>query len=365
MRAEEICQKLRNRIISGEFSETGTLPRRHILLHEYNASNMTVQRVINQLMKEGFLISRGSKGISLSPAPPNRYRYALVIPPTDRREEIQNDTRWDAMENAVELYQTEHPAYSFVYYTIHESGRLQPNYLRLLDDLKKGLLAGVILTYALYSDLIAGLQDYPVVIHEPKDPSINGIKYQYDWISMVKCAIERLKTLQKRKIAVILFALMDLNVEKQIRKLLLESNLRTCPEWIQGTILRTQEDPWPERLIELLYKPEMPETPDGLIVLNENFLPSIVGVLKRRKIRLGTDVHVISHCNIPTNKSLLKNIDYISFNFTTLLDDSIKTLELIRKGENVSENNYSLPECVFPLRQERNEKNVKNKEIQP
>ena len=90
MRTEEIIQDLRRRIIGGEFAVSGTLPRRHLLLEHYDASNMTVQRAINQLAEEGFLVSRGSKGIFLSATPPNRFRYALVVQPSEVRMEIKD-----------------------------------------------------------------------------------------------------------------------------------------------------------------------------------------------------------------------------------------------------------------------------------
>ncbi len=359
MRTEEIIQDLRNRIITGEFSKTGTLPRRHILLQHYDASNMTVQRAINQLMEEGFLVSRGSKGMFLSPNPPNRFRYALVVQPPEQRTEIQDDTLWNAMENAVTIYQARHPEYSFSYYMISESGRHQPNYLRLLEDLRNGLLAGVILPRALDSDLIAGFRDYPTVIHDPKDRTTNGIKYYYDWIAMTKFAIEQLKELGARKIAVIILALASPQFAERIEKLVLESDVESCPEWIQGVFQQTPHAPWTARLIELLYKPGMPETPDGLIVLNENLLPSIVGALKRRKIKPGTDVHVISHCNIPADKPHLKNIGYIAFNFSTLLDNSIKAMENLRAGKNVTEHNPILPEYVLA-----SHKTIKSEQMQ-
>ena len=183
MRTEEIIQDLRRRIIGGEFAVGGTLPRRHLLLEHYDASNMTVQRAINQLAEEGFLVSRGSKGIFLSATPPNRFRYALVVQPSEVRMEIKDDTLWSAVENAVELYHEKHPEYSFSYYTIRESGAHQPEYLRLKEDLKNGLLAGAIIPRSLDNELLDGLRPHPIAVYTKLEKHVHGIRFFLDWVS--------------------------------------------------------------------------------------------------------------------------------------------------------------------------------------
>lgn len=346
MRAEEIIQDLRKRIISGEFAVGGTLPRRHILLSHYDTSNMTVQRAVNQLTTEGFLVSHGSKGISLSQTPPNRFRYALVIPPEGERTEIKDDTLWSAFEDAAELYREKHPEYSFAYYNIRESGALQPEYLRLKENLKNGLLAGVIIPRSLDSTLLEGLRAYPVAVYTRLEKNVHGIQFFHDWVSMTNLALEQLKQQHVRKAALVMFATTDLHVAESIEKNMLASDLQTCPEWIQGVFQSTCCS-WGGRLISLLYKQGNPEIPDGLIVLNENLLPSILAELKRLGLKPGKDVHVVSHCNLPRLHPFQKNVTYVAFNQETLLSKSIEALEAVRCGKAVQVTNPIIPELVI------------------
>lgn len=346
MRTEEIIQDLRRRIIGGEFAVGGTLPRRHLLLEHYDASNMTVQRAINQLAEEGFLVSRGSKGIFLSATPPNRFRYALVVQPSEVRMEIKDDTLWSAVENAVELYHEKHPEYSFSYYTIRESGAHQPEYLRLKEDLKNGLLAGAIIPRSLDNELLDGLRPHPIAVYTKLKTHVHGIRFFLDWVSMTKLALERLKQHHARKAALIMIATTDQRVIESIEKTVLASDLQSCPEWIQGVFQLSSQHSWGGRLITLLYKQGMPDVPDGLIVLNENLLPSILAELKRLGLKPGEDVHVVSHCNIPTIHAFQKNVDYVAFNQETLLSRSIEALEAVRCGKPVQENNLIEPELI-------------------
>lgn len=347
MRTEEIIQDLRRRIIGGEFAVGGTLPRRHLLLEHYDASNMTVQRAINQLAEEGFLVSRGSKGIFLSATPPNRFRYALVVQPSEVRMEIKDDTLWSAVENAVELYHEKHPEYSFSYYTIRESGAHQPEYLRLKEDLKNGLLAGAIIPRSLDDELLEGLRPHPIAVYTRLEEHVHGIRFFHDWISMTNLALEQLKQHHARKAALIMIATTDQRVIESIEKTVLASDLQSCPEWIQGVFQLSSQHSWGGRLIALLYKQGMPDVPDGLIVLNENLLPSILAELKRLGLKPGKDVHVVSHCNIPAIHAFQKNVDYVAFNQETLLSRSIEALEAVRCGKPVQKNNPVEPELII------------------
>lgn len=363
MRTEEIIQDLQRRIIGGEFAVGGTLPRRHLLLEHYDASNMTVQRAINQLAEEGFLVSRGSKGIFLSATPPNRFRYALVVQPSEVRMEIKDDTLWSAVENAVELYHEKHPEYSFSYYTIRESGAHQPEYLRLKEDLKNGLLAGAIIPRPLDNELLDGLRPHPIAVHDSKSATVPGIKFYYDWVAMTKLALEQLKQRHARKAALIMLATTNPVLAGRIEETVLTSSLFSCPEWIQGIFQRTDQISWAARLTALLFKPGMPEIPDGLIVLNENLLPSILSELKRLGLKPGKDVHVVSHCNIPSSRAFQKNTDYVAFNFSRLLSESIAAIEAIRSGNSIKENNPVKPELIIQdkklsIKQHKNERTV-------
>ena len=346
MRKEEIVQNLRSRIIAGEFSSQGALPLRHFLLEHYDASNMTVQRAINQLTGEGFLFSRGSKGVVLSPTPPNRFRFAVVTAPSEAREEIFNDSLWGALQQSLVEYHRLHPEYSFETYTIRVSGPYQPEYLRLQNDLRCGLLAGVIIPRLLDAALLNGLRGYPVVVHDRRADATYGFRYFYDWSSMTAMAIEQLKRRGASRIAVIMLATSSRRVADSVERAVFSSSgTISHPEWIQGVFFRDAETPWGAHLVRLLFR-NRGDCPDGLVVLNENLLGQVVGQLDAMSLVLGRDVHLVSHCNVPATGRHMRNVDYVSFNALKLLERSIRTLEQLRDDSQLPDNIPITPELI-------------------
>lgn len=65
-KVDTIIDGLRNRILADEFGEMGKLPSFRKLVKEYETSQETMNKAIQALQAEGFLISSGAKGVFIN-----------------------------------------------------------------------------------------------------------------------------------------------------------------------------------------------------------------------------------------------------------------------------------------------------------
>ena len=348
MRNEEIILDLRRRIVSGEFSPGNALPRRHELLASYQASNETVQRAVNQLAQEGFISSRGSKGMFLSDNPPNLFRFGVVLPPNHHEMEANGDTRWSALERAIREISTERPEYSFALYHIDRySDPDLPEFRRLVEDLELGLIAGVIFSSPVNPELLLRVRQFRIVLHSPASMDvIPAVVMRHDHLMLARMAVERLLLRGASRVAILLAARTAETTIAEVEQCVRESGVVCRPEWVHG-IHHLPEGVWEaSRLIRLLFAPVQPERPDGLIVLNENLLFPALSGLRECGIVPGRKVQIVSHCNIPLTRALPEGFSYVGFNAESLLLHSIDRLRQPRVE--VPEVEFIHPEYVSP-----------------
>jgi DNA-binding GntR family transcriptional regulator len=62
-KVEKFIDALRNRILSGEFGNTGRLPSFRTLATEYNTTQETMNKTMQALQAEGLITSLGAKGV--------------------------------------------------------------------------------------------------------------------------------------------------------------------------------------------------------------------------------------------------------------------------------------------------------------
>lgn len=328
MRNEEIILDLRRRIVSGEFPPGNALPRRHELLASYQASNVTVQRAVNQLAQEGFINSRGSKGMFVTDNPPNLFRFGVVLPPNHHEMEVNGDTQWSALEQAMKDISQERPEYSFSLYHIdlHCDPDL-PEFRRLREDLELGLIAGVIFSCSVEPQMLLRLKPFRVVLHSPAwEEVIPATVMKHDYRMLAQMAVERLLLRGVSRVAVLMAARTRETVVAAVEQCVRDSGAICRPEWVHG-IHHLPEGVWEaSRLIRLLCTPAQPERPDGLIVLNENLLPPVLAGLRECGIVPGREIQIVSHCNTPATKPLASGINYVAFNAKSILLHSIDRL---------------------------------------
>lgn len=328
----EIIDDLRSRIVRGEYAPGSQLERRAELLKQCGASNVTVQRAISQLRKEGFLESRGSKGMYVVNNPPHTSRFALVLPPRRQHGQENNDPRWNALEIAADELVQKFPTYHIEQYLIDSNGgNKQFEYQRLLNDLKLGRLAGTLLPTPFPRELMEPLSHYPLILQEPLYENIvPAVIYLYDYNAMTELAADILLARGCRRIALLISSETNPMLVSQLERTWLRRSPETRPEWFQGLYIELRQMRWNARIIKLMFSPNNASVPDGLIVLNEKSTPDIVEALHGMGFFPGENIHIVAHRNLPFVTPRLDKIDYVAFNNSQLLQNGVEAITRYR-----------------------------------
>lgn len=333
MKRDEIVRYLKNRILSEEIAPGSFLPLRSDLIRECEASNVTVQNAINRLAAEGFLRSCGSKGVMVSVYPPHKYRVGVLLPASGWPEK-NFDTKWFAVEQALDMVEKDGSHISFERYRVSKEMSMHDDELKKLSNaLNESLLAGVIVPFSLPDGLLMPLNGYPVVQHEPRNAKvIRAVSFNHNYIAMAEMAVKKLLECGATKIAVIMGSEMPAFFIREIEKVLFNcKEICTKKEWIQSLSNTSRGIVWAENLLRLVFAPELRERPDGLVVLNENLLNPVTESLHELDMIIGKDIHVCSHSNIPTLTPVSDKIHFLAFDWCEIFRKSIWCINRFHK----------------------------------
>src|SRR5262245_16701893 len=75
----EFKTMLRRQIVSGVYPPGGRLPTREQLQHQYKLSAITVQRALDELCRERFIVAKTKLGTFVTERPPHLTDYAIVF----------------------------------------------------------------------------------------------------------------------------------------------------------------------------------------------------------------------------------------------------------------------------------------------
>lgn len=323
MTRDEIVHYFKQGIGNGGFAPCSPLPVRKELLRVCEASNVTVQRALNILIEEGFIRSRGSRGLEIAAHPPCTCRFGIILPPEHGRGESNYDTQLLSFSDAAKALQKS--GLGFDFYTI--SPFLDgDDEKRLFSDLKAARLAGAIALTNLPEQLIRPLEGFPLVLIQQSRPELfHAVCLNYDYVKWMKLALARMKEAGAKRTALLLPLELNLNVVEAISRLARESGIVPDPDrYVVGISHSPRGSLWTKPLVRLLFA-SCAETPDCLVVQNENVLPQVLEVLDELGFQPGVNIQICCHCNLPS-RDLQENIHYIGFNSSRILSFAVECI---------------------------------------
>ena len=294
MKTPEILENLRNRIVQGEFQPGEKLPNRPELLKEYSVCISAFQKCINQLIAENFIESRGAKGMCVKANPPHLCRFAVLLPGTPETREEEKDSLPASLRMVIAEYTSRNPECSFEYYYLGNMAEpAMEEWHKFAVDAGRGLLAGAISVFLSPPAVIQQeLGDFPYVVISKlrSDAPHRAPDIVFDMRKLLQLELAHLAKAGCRNVAVLMFDNMSLAHTMEIVDTAEQSGLHCPRKWVLGMNLTSREMLY-FNLFELLFSPENREIPEGLAVLNENFLPVILQALARLVIPDGPDLH--------------------------------------------------------------------------
>lgn len=341
----KILETLRGRIVDGTFEPGSRLPLRPELAQQFGVSRITLQRALDRLTQDGYIYARGKAGTFVAEYPPHLWQYAVVFPyaPTDNRwsrfwnalVDVSSHVQRNSKRRFEAYYGTEHPQES-------------EDYHKLLRDIESRRLTGII-----FATQTARFEGTPVMT-TPGIPRVemasacdHGIPIiSVDSQGFFAKAADYLISKGKRRIAVLTNAAPSVEAMNSARnkenyeylwmRIAQERSIITGPHWYQSTALECVYTA--KNLMELMFYGDQKSRPDGLIITNDNLVPSALLGLVSAGVRVPVDLEVVAHCNFPTSDVPILPVKRLGFSADQIMSSSISVIDSQREGKAVPEN---------------------------
>ena len=294
--ANAIADALRWEIANGALPPNTKLPIRQDMCREYNAALSTMQRAIDTLVAEGFIVCTPGKGTFVHSQPPSKADVALVFGSAISARSLF----CEAIRSVSGAISQSH-SYRLRTFDVHGDQR-ERSIETLVALAASHRLAGIIVVSP-SSDILDALPkpttgSVPMVLigregrNYPHFPRI-----EVDQSSFASSAISYLQRNGRRRIAHILadgiFAYLDDTAEK-----LRELNCENTPYWVQfvGEGRRWRGA---EHIAHLLMRLPPAERPNGLIIHDDNLIQWATVGLRASGVLIPKDIEVVVHTNFP------------------------------------------------------------------
>lgn len=322
-RQNEILDDLRGRILAGTLAAGQRLPTRSELIARYEASSVTVQRVLDILIADGFVAPRGRSGTFVVDHPPHRFHYGLVIP-GPAAERARWPHFWRALADEAATLFGDGPRTMTVYTGI--ATRDEQHYPRLLRDVQARRLAGLVFAVSPFYLVNTPVLDLPglprVAIGDAPAaiPSLVSLEVE----RIFDLALDHFARLGRRRVALLTVPGIDPRHRERFFAGLAQRGLETRPEWVQAAVI---EYPfWAEHLTRLLFRPGQGQVPDALLITDDNLVGPATAGLKALGITPDR-LEVVAHANFPWPTASALDITRLGFDANALLQLCVADLE--------------------------------------
>lgn len=327
--SEKVLQKLRGRIVRGEFMPGSRLPSFGQLESQLQAGRTVVQQAIVALKQEGFVTSLPRKGLYITENPPHLGRYALVFPC------LPGHRQWSRFHAAMcceaKRLAQENPSIHFVHYEgVNDERRGGEVVASLLEQVQVHRLAGVILlpeTHDLAENQHVVDSRIPLIIVDGEKGQTRRPQICTDIPMMFERSMGWFKEHKRKRIAMVFMA--------DTFTWLTEKHFAHCDTayrkaWVQR--IGRSHPQTVDAVIELLMDYPAGKRPDGLFIADDNLVEVSLAVLVKLGLQLGRDLDVITHCNWPLPANSALPVQRIGFHAGQLLQTCLQVLEHLRQN---------------------------------
>ncbi len=290
---EEIAGDLRQRIVRGEFAPGERLPNYQTLQKRHEASSVTVRRAVQELVEDGFAVSRERSGVYVADHPPHEDAFGLVFPsapdPSGRWNRYFSVLREEAVRSG-----------AFRIYHDIDVRRSGPDYARLCEDVARLRLGGV-----LFASPPWALGGTPLLTADlPPRAAVMG-RYEFEETPAIgvgpslPSALEVFAGAGRTRVArVCASSFAGLASDQAVFEATLAARgMETRTRWTQYVDLTHPETALPATLS--LFHAEQTVRPDALFVHDDNLIEPVEDALVRAGVRVPEEVLVVAQCNFP------------------------------------------------------------------
>lgn len=328
VRQEKLLLQLRQQIVVGVWPAATRLPTRLELCRTFAASTVTMQQALDRLAAEGFVEARGSSGTFVTDRPPHRYAVALVFPEPVRT--TRQNRFWAALEQeALSCHDSEYQL-DVLHGINGQAG--SPAMSAAESAVRRHLYGGLIFATTPFMLRDNVLLTQPglarVAFMTPNDtlPDLLCVRTGMD--SFARKAVDYLVARGRRRIALVTVPTFQMSPFTQS---LSAHGVRVPEHWHQRVSLWNPE--CVQNVMQLMFRPEQPDRPDGLIIADDNLVEPATRGLVAAGIQVPETLDVVAHCNFPWPTPSLVPARRLGFDASQVLQASLDLIRCQLQGQ--------------------------------
>ncbi|MCE9613603.1 MAG: GntR family transcriptional regulator [Lentisphaerae bacterium] len=337
---KEILAAVREEIVRGLYAPGALLPTRETYEKRFGTTAPTVQKSFDQLLNDGFVEVLHRVGTFVSRTPPHLNRYALTFP-----SHPAEPHRWSRFHDVVQSEATRLATRTgkeiVFFYDLWKTS--SPDFARLQADVEGQRLAGII-----HARPILGVSDdirifssaVPTVMIA--SPSWTGdfavVRMEYE--PVLERSAAYLATQNRRRVALLEDA-EGLGRHKLApdRAAILTRHGLTLARGAHAA-LPTSCAYTARYWIKLLMAQSPDQRPDGLIIMDDNFVDEVCQGLLEAGVRIPQDLCIASHHNHPRPVPEQLPVHVFGYDATEVIASAMAYIDRRRAGDHPS---HSIP----------------------
>lgn len=340
IRAEEVLEVLRDRIVSGSWAAGMRIPNREDIQGEFGGGSATIQKALNVLLHDGFLVARGRAGTYVVDHPPHLTRYSLVYQTRRQTDPFTIwSTAWSAMLGSLpDLKRGTHRRFD-ICEGIDGHADVE-DYQRLLRDIDAQRLAGVI-----FGEMPTRLEETPLLADSLSVPRaafmsvpLHGIPVvTMDNQSWIDAALTRLREQGRKRVAVLYTLTTNRHVDSfraSAMAAIAAHGLSTRNSWVVPSHPLT---PMTMRAVtQLIMQSGTGERPDAFVIQDDHLVEEATLGLHEAGVSAASGLEVIALCNFPILPRQHVPVTFLGYDAGEVMSKLVELIDKQRRGESVA-----------------------------
>jgi len=279
------------------------------MAERYGASRPTIQRAISELVRDGFIETKGRGGTFICDQPPHLCRFGVAYAQAPGFPNSLWSKFHEAIHLEVQRVRLDEGRRFVSYFKLIDQSESNPSRIELTEDIRRHRSAGLIMAGPAWV-----MEHYTRVI-DPKlprvclgesgDPAVPSIVPSFEgWLRQ---AIDELVARGRKRIAWIDFNAnavdpLDTTSVDKLMRLTQDAGVTSLPIFYQPA--STQSPQGVSQVIRLLLSLPESQRPDGIMVSDDNLVQDAVHGLVQSGLRVGPketggQLDVVAHANFP------------------------------------------------------------------
>ena len=330
VKQDRIVRALRRDIVAGTIAPGAQLPNQFELVKRFQVSTVTIQRALERLAKDGFIVSHPRQGVFVRNHPPHLSDYCLIFPFDPVRMAQTQRFLFSLSQIAAALSSQGNQRTAIFYGMEHPLD--SADYHALVDMIEGHRTAGLIFlsrpgpfigTPLLQEDGIPRV----AIMGEPTIPGITAIRLDsyaepaLDWLAAQRC----------RRLAMICAPQLP---ESLLNYWATHARARQMALPRHNILGVSADFPhWARAAVETLMDRPADTRPDGLIILDDNLVPQATAGLLAAGVRVPEDCRVVAHGNFPWTTESLVPAQRFGPDTRQVLQACLDAIDVARRGE--------------------------------